>query len=384
MKKLLFISLVAISSPFVSFDFCLLTFESPPVMAQTRPAFNSPPAPAAGKKSEAPQSFSDIIGFIDSGVDTVNNFFDQTVGQVTGLIGQVYGLFGKVTAPLQQLFSDARALAQLVTKLINFPSTVSGWWNSLVDNVVSQYDACHDAIEGAVTPPFLFEAGWCFGGDSTAAAGGGGDSATGGSSPATADDFELIGHSSPDPAGPAGRKSTSIGDIAKESQGPAGLPVPSLVRYQVDRAVDAAGGDGDRFEVNPTVIKYYGGNRAERGITRLQAESTLGPVGQAKMLEELTGIQQAVAGNFGTAGAAQALNVTQDVMKQMVQMQASETLLLGSLAAGNQQQRIDNAFTHLNLSNIGRTLDEQNRARRIDRTLEAFKVLRTASQARLF
>jgi hypothetical protein len=65
-------------------------------------------------------------------------------------------------------------------------------------------------------------------------------------------------------------------------------------------------------------------------------------------------------------------------------MQASETLLLGSLAAGNQQQRVDNAFTLMNLTNIGRSLDEQNRSRRIDRTLSAYKVLRSVSQSTLF
>jgi hypothetical protein len=365
----------------------------PPVLAETKPGFEPPPAPPAPRQQAEsdPPSFSDLISFLDSGVAAVQDFFDQTVGQVTGVIGQVFGLFDQVFSPLQSLYQDAQALARLITKVVNFPSTVSGWWQGLIGSITGEFDACFNAVEGAVTPPFLFEAGWCFGGDSSGA---------------LSDDLELLGHTSPPPAPPAGEHGDgdgdgdwqghtlpppappagrkSVGDIVQAAQGPAGLPVPSLLRYESERAVEAGGGDGDRFEVNPTILKHYLGNRAERGVARLQAESVIGTAGQAKMLEELTGIQQAVAGNFGTAGAAQSLSVTQDVMKQMVQMQASETLLLGSLAAGNQQLRVDNALTHLNLSNISRSLDEQNRSRRIDRTLHAYKVLRSVSQSTLF
>ena len=376
MKRILVISIVAFTfSPVSPLPVAPSPLSAVMVMAQTTPGFN--PNQSQGPASsgyQGPQSIGEVIGLIDSGVGVVQDFFDQTVGQVTGLVGRVFGLFDTVTAPFQQLYQDAQALAQLMTKLINFPSTVSGWWNGMIDGLTGQFDACLNAIEGAAVPPFQLEAGWCFGG---------GETATGStSSPSLTDDFELLGHTNPQLAPPAGRK--SVGEMVKAAQGPAGLPVPSLLRYQSQRAVDESGGDGDRFEVNPTVLKHYLGNRVERGVSRLQSENVLGQVGQAKMLEELKGVQQAVAGNFGTAGAAQRLSVTQDVMKQMVQMQASETLLLGSLAAGNQQVRVDNALTHLNLSNIGRSLDEQNRSRRIDRTLDAYKVLRSVSQATLF
>ncbi len=368
------ISLVAISSLVI-----------PPALAQTTPGFNPHEPHPAGEFSR-PESIDDVVGLLDSGVATVEGFFDQSIGQLTGVVGQVSGLLGQAGSPLSQLFQDAQALTQLMVRLLNFPSTVSGWWDGMVAGLTGDFDACRQAVEGAATPPFIFESGWCFGGSQSNSPALLGDfellGRTDPNSPGGQGDSDFIGHSSPPPSGPAAPK--SIGEMVSAASGPAGLPVPSLLRYEADRAVDGPAGDGDRFEVVPAVLKYYLGNRAERGVSRLQAESVLGMVGQAKMLEELQGLQQAVAGNFGTAGAAQELSVTQDVMKQMVQMQANETLLTGSLAASSQQLRVDQALTHLNLSNIGRSLDEQNRSRRIDRTLAAYKVLRSTSQVTLF
>ena len=135
------------------------------VMAQTAPGFNgnSPPAPPAGPKPTGPQSFSDVISTLDSGVTAVNDFFESTVGQVTGLVDSVFGLFNDFTSPLQSLFQDAEALSRLITKVISFPSTISGWWDGLVSSVTGDYEACRRAVDDAVLFPFKFESGWCFG-----------------------------------------------------------------------------------------------------------------------------------------------------------------------------------------------------------------------------
>ena len=378
MKKPLVIVSVVLIAMLPSPLHLSLVPETTIVLAQTAPGFdgNSPPAPPAGPKPTGPQSFSDVISTLDSGVTAVNDFFESTVGQVTGVIDNVFGLFNQFTAPLQSLFQDAEALSRLITKVISFPSTVSGWWDGLVSSVTGQYEACRRAVDDAVLFPFKFESGWCFGNRTVHQTG------TGTALDEPIFDLPLGGNASGSVASSTAPQ--SFGEIFAQTQGPAGLPIPSLLRARADQVVDATGSDGDRFDINPTVVKHYTGNRLERAYSRLQAENTLGKVGQAKMKEELDGITEAVASNFGTAKAAQGLGVTQDVMKQMVQMQAQTSLLLGALASGGQEQRINGAIDHLNLSNISRSLDQQNRGRRIDRTLDAYKVLRSASMTTLF
>jgi hypothetical protein len=218
----------------------------------------------------------------------------------------------------------------------------------------------------------FIEPGWCFGG----------------ASGSEAEDPNLDESDPPDednpnlpPFPPAPRKST--GDILKSSVGAAGIPVPSKVRSALQRSVDTTGGS-NMFEINPVVARHYALNMAERATARLSAELILGEAGQKKLVEESKGINDAVTASMGTAKSAQALDVTQDVMKQMVQIQATEALLSGNSATSLQQMRVDNAMSHLMLSNMSRTLDETARERRIDRTLSLNKVIKSTSPLGLY
>lgn len=331
--------------------------------------------------SSGVEDVSDFMGDIDSELSELEGYYNETLGEISDTIGQVMGLFNRVTSPIASIFQKADEMADIIVRLINFPSQIGGWWDKLVDSVVGELDPCLSELGSGRTPTFVYESGWCFGGGSEDDTGGswgseGSEEEIGG----VINDGDSLPHDSGSMAPYKGKK--SVGEVIKESQGDAGIPIPSQVRLKMQEAVEN-GGSNNSFEVNPTVVSLYAGNMADRGTTRLAAESTLGEVGQKKMVEESKGLQKAVISSFSTAKSAQKLDVTQDVMKQMVQMQATQNLLTGSVAASSQQNRIDNALANLNLTNMSRSLDESNRSRRIDRSLLATKVLQSTAQLTL-
>jgi hypothetical protein len=351
----------------------------------TTNATNSGSSDVVGDIEGGVGEVSDFFGEIDSELSELEQFYDESLGEITGTIGKVMGLFNRVVSPIQGIFADAQEMAATIVRLINLPSTLGSWWEQMLDSVTGELDPCLSEFNFES----FIEPGWCFGG---------------GSESEVVEDPNLDENNPPDsdnpnlppmppaprkpdgeitlPLGPpAPRKST--GEILKSSVGAAGVPIPSKVRSEIQRSVDATGGN-NMFEINPVVARYYAQNMAERATARLNAELVLGEAGQKKLVEESKGIQEAVTSSMGTAKSAQNLDVTQDVMKQMIQVQATEALLAGNSATSLQQMRVDNGIDHLLLSNMSRTLDETARERRIDRTLSLNKVIKSTSPLGLY
>ncbi|MEL4897411.1 hypothetical protein [Crocosphaera sp. Alani8] len=336
---------------------------------------------------------NDITSGINGELDGINNTLGGIVGTIDGGFNQLLGIYQDLTSPLSNLFNNATEMANLVHRLIGFPSQIGGWWNVMLGTVTGNIDPCFNPPSTGQTAPFVYEPGWCMGGGTVGRRQGSGSSNSnrsediiiGDGSGDTVHPIETNIPQNPDlpPAPPIGRKPTNTGDIIKDSTGEAGIPDPAELRWRMRAAIDD-GGVVDLFEANSSIVKHYYGNMGERAATFMNSLGVLGNVGQAKMKQEQQDIQTTVASTLATANVARTHNVTQDVMKDMVGMQASQTMLLGSLVSANQQMRQDNAWSNLNLRNISRSLDQANRDRRLDTSSDAYQVIQRTAQMRLF
>ncbi len=185
--------------------------------------------------------------------------------------------------------------------------------------------------------------------------------------------------------GSDGTSSPNITDIMQDSQGEMGIPNPNEVRGRIDDgALRSSPADiPDAFEVNKVVWGTYAGNQVDRDLTRLGIETVLGATGQQRMKQETNSTQSTVKGIVTDADEAQKLDVTQDVMKKQIRIFAQQSLILGAMRADAMQARVDTQYTNLNITNISRSLDEANRARRVEDSAQAAKLLFIASQSHL-
>jgi hypothetical protein len=175
-----------------------------------------------------------------------------------------------------------------------------------------------------------------------------------------------------------------------------------------------------RFENNAAVRGNIASNELNRFITRGAAEGLLGKEGQNRTqeklententLEEITtsagqlegakntyiqNIQTALstAANATTTGAsnspivqgilnlAQLIGVTQ---LQTIRIQEAQSQFLGETFAQTIQTNQSLQYSNLNLANISQQAEEANRARRVDTSTEAARLLRATSQLDLF
>lgn len=185
--------------------------------------------------------------------------------------------------------------------------------------------------------------------------------------------------------GSDGNSSPNVTDIMQDSLGEMGIPNPNEVRGRIDDgAVSLSPADiPDAFEINKVVWGTYAGNQVDRDLTRLGIETVLGATGQQRMKQESDSTQSTVKGIVTDADVAQKLDVTQDVMKKQIRIFAQQSLILGAMRADAMQARVDMQYTNLNITNISRSLDEANRARRVEDSAQAAKLLFIASQAHL-
>ncbi|MBN4005313.1 hypothetical protein [Nostoc sp. LPT] len=161
----------------------------------------------------------------------------------------------------------------------------------------------------------------------------------------------------------------------------------------------------NRFENNSAVRGTLVSNELNRVISRGVAESILGINGQirtkAKLesteqsLEDIAGItddgeiqqkiqqirsqQSAVTG--GIAGLAEVLGLTQ---LQTTQIQREQVKIVAETFAQTLQTNQSLQYSNLNLANISQQSEEANRARRVETSTEAARLLQATSQLNLF
>ena len=181
-----------------------------------------------------------------------------------------------------------------------------------------------------------------------------------------------------------GENSMSIGEILSRSRGPLGIPTPERARQTVEETLRNAGESPDTFEINPVVHALFVGNAADRANTKLAIDSVLGDAGQEQIAQEMQTIQGAVTQTFAESEGAQVLDVTQDVQKAAIRLQAQQSLIAGATQAELMKLRTDTQFSNLNLTNLSRSVDGLTRTARSEQAANSAKALYISAQANLF
>ncbi len=225
-----------------------------------------------------------------------------------------------------------------------FPEIVAvDQWISLIE------DAINDPCEAA---PILFatpsEPGWCTG--------------------AT----DILGGSG------------SITSILQEVAGDLGIPDAQQARATIQKKVDEAGDTPDPFILNPEIYGIQLGNLTERAATSLSVKTVLSKEGQQQVREEIEQSSEIVGSILDTSNKAQSYDSTQDVVKALSRINAQQSIVAAMEHASSLRARTDTQFTNLNLANISRSLDEQNRERLAQSTADSFLLLNLTAQSNLF
>jgi len=121
-----------------------------------------------------------------------------------------------------------------------------------------------------------------------------------------------------------------------------------------------------------------------RAATLLSINTVLGEEGQQQMREEIEQSSEVVQSIFDTSNQAQSLDSTQDVVKALARINAQQSLITAMYHASTIRSRTDTQFTNLNLANISRSLDEQNRNKQAQSTVDSFLLLNLTAQSHLF
>ncbi|MEH2453968.1 hypothetical protein [Nostoc sp.] len=166
----------------------------------------------------------------------------------------------------------------------------------------------------------------------------------------------------------------------------------------------------NRFENNSAVQGNLVSNELNRVITRGVAAGVLGQNGQIrtkaklenteKSLEDIAGFAQTAEEKSrdllnkipiphidltkldpATAVLAQLLNVNQS---QTLKIQQEQSKIVGETFAQTIQTNQSLQYSNLNLANISQQAEEANRARRVETSTEAARLLRATSQLDLF
>ncbi|MEH2401290.1 hypothetical protein [Nostoc sp.] len=172
-----------------------------------------------------------------------------------------------------------------------------------------------------------------------------------------------------------------------------------------------------RFENNSVVRGNLVSNELNRLITRGIAVGVLGKNGQTRTKLKLDNIQntlsnvadsndenqlnqeiQTLKGNIANpsdknaiamasgvvAGLAPALAVLLEANQETLQIQKEQIKIVGESYAKSTQLEQTLQYSNLNLANISQQAEEANRARRVDTSTEAARLLRATSQLDLF
>lgn len=158
-------------------------------------------------------------------------------------------------------------------------------------------------------------------------------------------------------------------------------PKATEVRQKVKQQVLNSQKPVDRFGLDRSTAAEYAARETDRLNTMMQVDSVLSTQGQTATEKAIEDTQATIESIAETAEFAQGLNVTQDVMKSLVSVQAQQSELIGQLRTEQLRSRIDAQYTNLNLANISRSLDEISRKDRVEGPAAADGLLRLSTQA---
>lgn len=162
--------------------------------------------------------------------------------------------------------------------------------------------------------------------------------------------------------------------IAQDAVGALGLPDPAQLREELDKVVTDS----------PIFSKEGVANEADRQTALGSASAILSEDGQTQQAQAYEQTQTQLETIGQQAQAAQGMDVTQNVMKQMALQQSETTQVLAGMRSDLLKMNEQQATQTVVQTNISRTLDGQQQQQNVERVGTGFSNLRTASQAALF
>ena len=189
------------------------------------------------------------------------------------------------------------------------------------------------------------------------------------------------------------------------------LNIPNPIRAGDNlRAVLLLNSTSDKFENNSAVRGSLASDEIDRLITWGAVEGIMGPSGQIRYkkklelaeitLENITnyseeadrinsGFFNQLQGMLGILPQAAGLTALLDsnqanLQLQNIKIQSEQAKILGENLAQAMQSNQFLQYSNLNLANISQQVEQTNRARRVDTSAEAARLLRTSSQIDLF
>ncbi len=186
------------------------------------------------------------------------------------------------------------------------------------------------------------------------------------------------------------------------------IPNPVAVRRSLNDDITVYS-LSDNFENNPAVNAKSVGNEIDRTLTRGVAVGVLGEEAQKRSRAKLENIDNSLentrriaqeareksnnlldeiielGSNVNPAGSV--LNQSQSelirLQLQNIEIESEQSKMIGENLAQTMQLHQTLQYSNLNLANISQEMEESNRARRVNASAEAARLLRTTSQVDL-
>lgn len=174
--------------------------------------------------------------------------------------------------------------------------------------------------------------------------------------------------------------------------GALGLPDFEALHQQIEQqTVDGAASGAanaqmqkvDQFNLNPLVLAQSVKSETDRTMNRGMASSVVGKAGQNAMAQELQGAGQTLQTIQSKAQEAQGKDVTQDVMKDLVTLQAGQSALQGGAYTNLMLLRQQTAANSLVMSNISDAVDETNRMQHSEKIAGAVSLIQASGNVYL-
>jgi hypothetical protein len=242
-------------------------------------------------------------------------------------------------------FLGGTLFGDIYSQLVSFLPQILGTdlWTSLLEDAINDPCASVSILEATPSEP-----GWCTG--ATTVLGGDG----------------------------------SISSILLESVGELGIPDVYQARIKIQKELDKAGQTPEPFLNNPELYGILLGNVGDRSATALNSQTVISEDGQAQAQQEIEQSSEIVQTILDTSDEAQSYDSTQDVVKALARINAQQTVISAMHHASDLKSRGDTQFTNLNLANISRSLDQENRHKQSQSSVDGFQLLNLTAQSHLF
>jgi hypothetical protein len=204
---------------------------------------------------------------------------------------------------------------------------------------------------------------------------------------------------------------TSSQNALSGATGELNIPNPIGAGEQVRRDIIFFNSQPDKFENNQAIRSNAVSNEINRYLTRTSVQGMLGREGQERMKAKLENTETTIKdieqysrdADGLLSSITQLINAAVDLTKDVATQntlkatQDQANLQLQSIKIQTEQSKIISEnlyqtvlanqslqYSNLNLANISQQMEEANRARRVDTSTEAARLLRTTAQVDLF